>query len=83
MLLLRTKKTIGQRQPWWNNGPPQQIKKEDEPRGDLFETIFEKVDFAIQNVEDTTTCHRDGRPSARERTYINVDKIRAMRRLHS
>jgi len=79
----RTKKTIGQRQPWWNNGPPQQIIKEDEPRGDLFETIFEKVDFAIQNVEDTTTCHRDGRPSARERTYINVDKIRAMRRLHS
>lgn len=79
----RAKETMGRQQPWWNNGPPQQVQKEDEQRGDLFETIFEKVDFAIQNVEDTTTCHRGDRPSARERTYRNVDKIRAMRRLHS
>jgi len=51
-------------------------------KDDFFEHIFEKVDYAFQQVEDTTTCHRGGQLSARERTNMNLAKLRAIQQLH-
>jgi hypothetical protein len=52
----RTNERTIRRQPSRGNSQPRQGKKQGEQRDDMFLQIFEKVDYVIQNIEDSTTC---------------------------